>query len=98
MTTAVTDYARSDTPAVAAPLPTEDERERMQLEDTWRGKPGLWGFLTSTNHKDIGLRFIITAFVFFLLAGLQAFMMRLQLRGPPLKIPAPDAHNQPLPT
>jgi heme/copper-type cytochrome/quinol oxidase subunit 1 len=32
-------------------------------------RPGFYGWLTSTNHKDIGLRFIVTAFTFFLLAA-----------------------------
>src|SRR3954453_8900561 len=92
MTTAVLDYAP---PAAAAePRTVADEELRRQLERTWRRPPGLWGFLTSTNHKDIGLRFIITAFVFFLLAGLLAFVMRVQLGGPNLKLLGPDLYNQ----
>src|SRR4051794_7956331 len=92
MTTAVLDYS----PTLNAPEPpTADElEERRQLERTWARRCGLWGFLTSTNHKDIGLRFIITAFVFFLLAGLLAAAMRIQLGGPRLNVLGPDLYNQ----
>ena len=38
----------------------EDEERRL-LDKTWGDKPGLWGWITSTNHKSIGKRFIITA-------------------------------------
>jgi cytochrome c oxidase subunit I+III len=79
--------------ASLAKLPS-DEAERAMLESTWARKPGLWGFLTSTNHKDIGLRFIITAFVFFLLAGVLALLMRLQLAMPGNTIFGPDRYNQ----
>ena len=60
----------------------------------WRRTPGIIGWLASTNHKDIGLRFIVTAFVFFLLAGLLALFVRLQLVRPENNILGPDLYNQ----
>jgi cytochrome c oxidase subunit 1 len=66
----------------------------MQLEETWRHHPGLWGWLRSVDHKAIGLRYIITAFVFFLLAGLEAAVMRAQLARPENTVLGPDAYNQ----
>ena len=33
----------------------------------------------TSNHKAIGLRYIVTAFMFFCLAGILALLMRLQL-------------------
>jgi cytochrome c oxidase subunit 1 len=50
--------------------------------------------MTTTNHKDIGLRFIVTAFTFFLLGGLLAAAMRVQLGGPRLNFLGPDLYNQ----
>src|SRR5690242_17418304 len=47
-----------------------DDAEAAQLARTWRRPPGFYGWLTSTHHKDIGLRFIVTAFINFGLAGL----------------------------
>jgi cytochrome c oxidase subunit I+III len=64
------------------------------MERTWHERPGLWGWLTTTDHKRIGVRYIITAFVFFLLGGLEAFAMRLQLARPENRLLDPDQYNQ----
>ena len=68
--------------------------EHAALDETWRRTPGLIGWLASTNHKDIGLRFIITAFGFFSLAGLLALLMRIQLALPESTFLGPDLYNQ----
>jgi cytochrome c oxidase subunit 1 len=84
-------------PAILPPLfETDVEREeRETLERTWgRKTPRWWGWLISTNHKDIGVRFIVTAFVFFLLAGCLALAMRTQLAGPRLNVLGPDRYDQ----
>jgi hypothetical protein len=31
--------------------------------------PGLWGWLCTTDHKEIGRRYLVTAFIFLLLGG-----------------------------
>jgi cytochrome c oxidase subunit I len=71
-----------------------EESERRVLEETWNDRPGLWGWLTSTNHKSIGKRFIITAFIFFLMGGVLALLMRLQLARPENSFLGPDLYNQ----
>ncbi|HEY0376463.1 MAG TPA: cytochrome c oxidase subunit I [Pyrinomonadaceae bacterium] len=71
-----------------------EEEERRLLEKTWGDDPGFWGWLTSTNHKSIGRRFIITAFVFFLLGGVLAVLMRVQLARPENTFLGPDIYNQ----
>jgi cytochrome c oxidase subunit 1 len=78
---------------VRATFETE-ESERRTLEETWQDRPGLWGWLTSTDHKSIGKRFIITAFIFFLLGGVLALLMRLQLARPENNFLDPDLYNQ----
>ena len=70
------------------------EEERAALERTWRRPPGLYGWITSTDHKEIGLRFIKTAFVFFALAGVLAVLMRIQLSRPENTFLGPDLYNQ----
>src|SRR3954468_22491744 len=62
--------------------------------DPWRRAPGFWGWLSSTDHKDIGRRFIATAFGFFLAGGVLAGLMRLQLSRPESKFLNPDLYNQ----
>jgi cytochrome c oxidase subunit I+III len=71
----------------------EDE-VRSKLTSTWREPTGLWGWLTSTNHKSIGKRYIVTAVVFLILGGLEAGMMRLQLSRPENHFIGPDLYNQ----
>ncbi|PYT05526.1 MAG: cytochrome ubiquinol oxidase subunit I, partial [Acidobacteria bacterium] len=71
-----------------------DEHERRALEKTWGDEPGLWGWLSSTNHKTVGRRFIYTAFGFFILGGILAVLMRLQLSRPENKLLGPDLYNQ----
>lgn len=43
---------------------------------------GIWSWITTVDHKRIGLLYIFTACVFFLCGGIEAFMMRLQLAQP----------------
>jgi cytochrome c oxidase subunit I+III len=78
----------------ARPDPAVVERERRELERAWSGRGGLWGWLTSTDHKSIGKRYIATAFVFFLLGGIEAAMMRAQLARPENQLLGPDLYNQ----
>lgn len=74
--------------------PIEDSSDRLILERTWRRPPGLMGWITSTNHKEIGLRYIVTAFGFFVLAGLLALNMRIQLAFPRNTYLTNDLYNQ----
>ncbi|HYG11180.1 MAG TPA: cytochrome c oxidase subunit I [Pyrinomonadaceae bacterium] len=73
---------------------TVDKHEHERLEKTWGDKPGFWGWLASTNHKSIGRRFIATAFAFFILGGILAVLMRIQLARPENTFLGPDLYNQ----
>src|SRR3954471_11784847 len=64
------------------------------LEQTWRDPPGLWGWLTTIDHKRIGRRYICTAMVFFVLGGILALAMRTQLIRPENGLMGPDRYNQ----
>jgi len=59
-----------------------------------RERTGVWGFLTTVDHKRIGVRFIVTAFGMFLAGGLLAALMRLQLAVPENTLIGPDRYNQ----
>jgi cytochrome c oxidase subunit I+III len=52
------------------------------LRATWSDPPGWLGSLRAINHKTIARRFIVATFVFFLLGGVLALAMRLQLARP----------------
>jgi cytochrome c oxidase subunit 1 len=68
--------------------------ELAELERTWADKPGLYAWVASVNHKSIGVRFLITAFVFFALAGSLAAAMRAQLAVAENDLIGPDLYNQ----
>jgi cytochrome c oxidase subunit I+III len=72
----------------------DDARLRRALEATWSGRSGFLGWLTSVDHKSIGKRYIVTAFVFFLLGGIDAALMRAQLARPENNLIGPDVYNQ----
>jgi cytochrome c oxidase subunit 1 len=74
--------------------PSEDEREIKELERVWACPPGIYGWFTDTDHKAIALRYVVTAFVFFLFGGIEALLMRIQLARPESHFLSPDLYNQ----
>lgn len=65
-----------------------------ELRRTWRSPPGFFGWFTQVNQRMIGRRYLFTAFVFFLLGGVLALVMRAQLAAPELSILGPGSYNQ----
>jgi len=70
------------------------EGDRALLHATWEPVTGVVGWLKSVNHKSVGKRYICTALVFFLLGGLEAAAMRMQLSRPENTLIGPDLYNQ----
>jgi cytochrome c oxidase subunit I len=64
------------------------------IERTWADQPGLLGWITSVDHKSIGIRYLVTAFIMFLAGGVLAALMRLQLARPENGLIGPDLYNQ----
>ncbi|MDQ3987197.1 MAG: cytochrome c oxidase subunit I [Actinomycetota bacterium] len=67
-------------------------------ERSWFRRPrastGWWSWVTTVDHKRIGILYGVTAFVFFLLGGLEALAIRAQLAGPEGTVLDPDTYNQ----
>jgi len=55
---------------------------------------GLWGWLTTVDHKRIGILYGATAFFFFLVGGSEALLIRLQLARPDGHVVTAEAYNQ----
>jgi len=55
---------------------------------------GLWSWITTVDHKRIGILYGASAFLFFLLGGIEALIIRLQLAGPNKTLVDPDVYNQ----
>ncbi|RJL22827.1 cytochrome c oxidase subunit I [Bailinhaonella thermotolerans] len=54
----------------------------------------LASWLSSTDHKVIGHLYLITSFVFFLLAGVMALVIRAELASPGMQFVSRDQYNQ----
>ena len=65
----------------------------QRLARIWSNPPG-WGTLAAVSHTTLGLRFMVTGAVFFLIGGLLAMLARTQLALPEQDIIGPDAYNQ----
>lgn len=64
------------------------------LQQTWQAPKGVLGWFTAVNHRTIGARYIATGMVFFLLAGIGALLIRIQLLVPENTFLNPDLYNQ----
>ncbi|MEO5903306.1 MAG: cbb3-type cytochrome c oxidase subunit I, partial [Gemmatimonadaceae bacterium] len=58
------------------------------------GQSGIWGWLTTVDHKRIGVLYLFTALTFFIIGGLEAEVIRLQLQGPNGHIVSAELYNQ----
>jgi cytochrome c oxidase subunit I len=52
------------------------------------------GLVAGTDHKRVALRVAVTAFAFFVVAGLMAVVMRTELAAPGLQVVSERAYNQ----
>lgn len=75
----------------SAPPGSEAERH---LARQWQGAKGWRGWFTTVDHKRIGLRYIVTAFLFLLLGGVEALLMRVQLASPDMHVLTPEQYSQ----
>ncbi len=55
---------------------------------------GVWGWLTTVDHKRIGILYLYTALAFFIIGGLEAVIIRAQLQGPNGTLVSPETYNQ----
>src|SRR6202020_2306929 len=55
---------------------------------------GWTSWITTTDHKRIGIMYMVTTFVFFCLGGVEALMMRLQLGEPNNTLVTPQTYNE----
>jgi cytochrome c oxidase subunit I len=77
---------------IAPAVPTRSLHERLLR--IWETPPGLFGVLGTVDHKQIGKRYLVTAFAFMLAGGLEAAIMRAQLTAPNERLLTPEQYNQ----
>ncbi|HWC63386.1 MAG TPA: cbb3-type cytochrome c oxidase subunit I [Rhizomicrobium sp.] len=81
-------YARA--PSVGEAKPALAGR----LKHIWETEPGLIGWLSTVDHKQIGIRYIITAFAFLIAGGVEALVFRVQLAWSNLRLLTPEQYDQ----
>ena len=74
--------------------PREGPPDPELLHRTWKPLPGIAGFFTVVSYSTIGMRFIVTGFIFLLLGGVQALIMRTQLAQPNLDVVSAELFQQ----
>ncbi|WP_245525050.1 cytochrome c oxidase subunit I [Mesorhizobium sp. M8A.F.Ca.ET.165.01.1.1] len=72
----------------------EGSELHRRLTAIWSTPSGLWGALSTVDHKIIGRRYVTTAFVFLALGGVLSLLIRLQLAQPEARFIGPDRYNQ----
>jgi len=55
---------------------------------------GWMDWITTVDHKKIGIMYLITALIFFMVGGFEALLVRLQLGTPENTLLTPEAYNQ----
>ncbi len=77
----------------ASDTSTREEQDRQTLERIWALPKG-WRILSGVNNTVVGYFYIGAAFLFFLLAGILALLMRVQLAVPGNTFLSPETYNQ----
>ena len=85
------------TATTSAPTSTREGTSAGQTTTSSVGPKGnvLVGWITTTDHKRIGYLYLITSFMYFLLGGVMALVIRAQLFEPGLQVVATkEQYNQ----
>jgi cytochrome c oxidase subunit 1/cytochrome c oxidase subunit I+III len=69
--------------------------ERVELlEQMWEERPGVLGWLTTTDHKRVGLLYFWTTLALFGAGGAEALLMRTQLIAPNMHVVSPSTYDE----
>src|SRR3954464_5735386 len=79
---------------MATATATPESLQRVdRLERIWKEPSGIVGWLTTTDHKRIGILYLFTSLAFFALGGAEALLIRTQPRSPESTLLGPGPFN-----
>ncbi|MGH8976393.1 MAG: cytochrome ubiquinol oxidase subunit I, partial [Acidimicrobiia bacterium] len=55
---------------------------------------GFWSWVSTVDHKRIGILYGVTALVFFVIGGIEALLIRAQLATPNGEVLSAEEYNQ----
>src|SRR5690348_6029304 len=65
-----------------------------RLTYLWETPKTIRGWFGTVDHKELGIRYLVTAFIFLLVGGIEALLVRIQLSRPDMAFLSPEAYNQ----
>ncbi|HZB98192.1 MAG TPA: cbb3-type cytochrome c oxidase subunit I, partial [Candidatus Sulfotelmatobacter sp.] len=67
---------------------------RARFAARWDKRAGILGWLTTVDHKRIAIMYLYTTFFFFIVGGIMALLVRIQLAEPKNRFLTADQYNQ----
>jgi cytochrome c oxidase subunit 1 len=82
------------TEALALPSGTTIEHRPLGVFARPRATTGWTSWITTVDHKRIGIMYGVAALFFFVIGGIEALMIRMQLAAPGQRLFSADLYNQ----
>ena len=70
------------------------KKESMEELEAFAARNTLLSWLSSCDHKQLGILYMLTALVFFMVAGCEALFLRLQLAVPNNRLLQPETYDE----
>lgn len=68
--------------------------DSTRIQEPLSEPTGLWSWLTTVDHKRIGVLYLMTALIFFAIGGIEALLLRVQLSQPNNDFVSAATYNQ----
>ncbi|MBR9989143.1 MAG: cytochrome c oxidase subunit I [Gemmatimonadetes bacterium] len=75
-------------------MATAEVHVHTPITQPTKKKSVIWDWMTTVDHKKIGILYGVTALFFFIVAGIEATLIRIQLAKPENAFLGPDVYNQ----
>jgi cytochrome c oxidase subunit I len=67
---------------------------QQHLTEMWESPHTVRGWFATVDHKTLGKRYLASAFIFLLIGGVEALIMRIQLTGANQSLITPETYDQ----
>src|SRR5215218_6868441 len=79
---------------VESPTSTLTPVPQVVAREIQRPQTGWVSWVTTTDHKRIGIMYLVLTFAFFLIGGVEALLIRTQLAVPSNSFLTPQTYNE----